>query len=233
MPQREDEKEPREVAEEGVEEGAEEEEEGEDADDGCDDVQELLARDDAVIECVPNISEGRDAQVVEAVAAAARGVAGCTLLDVSSGADTHRTVLTLAGAPAAVLAAAQALAAAAAARIDMRRHAGAHPRLGALDVCPLVPVRGLSLRQCALLARELARRIAEALDVPVYLYGAAVAPGPERDHRRTAPQIRAGEYEGLAKKVSARSLAAAAPTTTPLFRAPPQMARSAEMGKLL
>lgn len=169
--------------------------------DDCEDVEELLARDDAVVECVPNVSEGRDAQVVEAVAAAARSVPGCSVLDVAPGADTNRTVYTLAGKPSAVLEAARALAAAAKELVDMRTHRGAHPRLGALDVCPLVPVRGLSLRHCGILARELARRIAEELDVPVFLYGAAVDQGEQLDYRRTAPLIRAGEYEGLAEKL--------------------------------
>ncbi len=152
----------------------------------------------ALVECVPNFSEGRDKSVIDAIARAVSGTSGVRLLDVDPGADTHRTVYTFVGAPDAVAEAAFRAATAAAGLIDMSKHKGAHPRMGALDVCPIVPVSGVTMDQCVETARALGRRLAEALALPVYFYEyAATAPG-----RRNLAGIRAGEYEGLRQKLA-------------------------------
>ena len=151
-----------------------------------------------LVECVPNFSEGRDKSVIDAIARAISGASGVRLLDVDPGADTNRTVFTFVGAPDAVAEAAFRGAVAASALIDMSRHQGAHPRMGALDVCPIVPVSGVSMDRCVEVARALGRRMAEALALPVYFYEFA-ATKPER---RNLADIRAGEYEALAKKLA-------------------------------
>jgi glutamate formiminotransferase/formiminotetrahydrofolate cyclodeaminase len=150
-----------------------------------------------LVECVPNFSEGRDREVIDAIAEAIRRTPGCTLLDVDPGRSTNRTVYTFVGAPDAVVEGALAAARVAHARIDMRSHRGEHARMGALDVCPFVPVSGVTMDDCVACAREFGRRAAEELGIPVYLYEAAA----EAEHRRTLSQIRAGEYEGLAEKI--------------------------------
>lgn len=151
-----------------------------------------------LVECVPNFSEGRDRVVIDAIAEAIRGSPGCTLLDVDPGASTNRTVYTFVGPPEAVVEAALAGARVARERIDMRKQSGEHPRVGALDVCPFVPVTGVTMDDCVALANELGRRAGEELGVPVFLYGHAA----RADHRRTLQQIRAGEYEGLSARLS-------------------------------
>jgi glutamate formiminotransferase/formiminotetrahydrofolate cyclodeaminase len=153
--------------------------------------------DPPLVECVPNVSEGRDPIVIAALAAAIRDVPGVRLLHVDPGADAHRTVFTFAGEPEAVGDAAVALARTVAAQVDMRQHHGAHPRLGALDVCPFVPMRGVSLDRCAMVARRVAATIAHDLGMPVYLYEAAAF----RSDRRALPALRRGEYEGLAARL--------------------------------
>ena len=150
-----------------------------------------------LVECVPNISEGRDAAKIQEVTDAIAAVAGVELLDVDPGFDTNRTVITFIGAPEAVLEGAFRCVAAAAQAIDMRQHQGAHPRMGATDVVPFVPVEGVSMDDCAELARRLGERVARELAIPVYLYEAA-APRPER---RNLAEVRRGEYEGLEKKL--------------------------------
>ncbi len=153
--------------------------------------------DDALIECVPNVSEGRDPVVIAALAAAVRAVTGVRLLHVDSSVDAHRTVLTFAGPTERVGDAAIALAHAVAGRVDMRRQRGAHPRIGALDVCPFVPVRGATLDRCARLARRVGATIAHDLRMPVFLYEAAAF-----DPVRAAlPVLRRGEFEGLPQKL--------------------------------
>jgi glutamate formiminotransferase/formiminotetrahydrofolate cyclodeaminase len=153
---------------------------------------------DRIIECVPNISEGRDPAVYNAVAAAVETVAGVALLDVDPGKATNRTVITFAGPPEAVVEAALRLARKAVELIDMRGHQGEHPRFGALDVCPLVPIRGVTLEECATLARELGRRLGEELGLTVFCYERAAT----RPERRNLATVRAGEYEGLAEKLA-------------------------------
>ncbi len=152
-----------------------------------------------LVECVPNISDGRRRDVYEAAAKAAASVPGVALLNVDPGAETNRTVITFVGEPEAVLEGAFRLAAKAVELIDMSTHHGAHPRMGAVDVVPFVPVSGVTMDECAELARRLGKRVGGELGVPVYLYEfAASAP-----HRRNLADIRAGEYEGLGDKVKA------------------------------
>lgn len=151
-----------------------------------------------VVECVPNISEGRRPEVYEAIARAAAAAPGVTLLDVDPGAETNRTVITFVGEPEAVLEGAFRLVAAALERIDMRGHQGAHARLGAVDVVPFVPVAGVTMAECVALARRLGERVGAELALPVYLYEhAATSPA-----RRNLADIRAGEYEGLERKLA-------------------------------
>ena len=152
---------------------------------------------DKLVECVPNISEGRDRRVIDAVADAVRGVEGVTLLDVDPGADTNRTVITFIGPPDPVAEAAFRVVAKAAELIDMSRHHGAHPRHGATDVCPFVPVRGVTMEECVALARRVGRRIGEELGIPVYLYEHAAV----RPERKNLAHVRQGEYEALPDKL--------------------------------
>ncbi|HBL18693.1 MAG: glutamate formimidoyltransferase [Elusimicrobia bacterium GWA2_69_24] len=150
-----------------------------------------------IVECVPNFSEGRDRRVIDAIADAVRSVSGVQLLDVDAGAATNRTVYTLAGEPEAVLEAAFQAIRKGVELIDMRAHKGEHARQGACDVCPFVPISGMTLEECAELARRLGRRVGEELRLPVYLYAEAAA----RPERRRLPDIRAGEYEALEAKL--------------------------------
>lgn len=151
-----------------------------------------------LVECVPNFSEGKDRAKIEAIARAIQSVPGVVLLDIDPGADTNRTVYTFAGPPDAVRDAALEAARAARELIDMRIHKGAHPRIGALDVCPFVPISDISMEECVALARDFGQRLAEEFDVPVYLYEKAAT----RPERQSLADIRQGEYEGLALKLS-------------------------------
>lgn len=146
-----------------------------------------------LVECVPNFSEGRDQKVIDAITAEIAANADVQLLDVDAGADTNRTVVTFVGEPEAVADAAFLSIARAAALIDMRSHTGEHPRMGATDVCPFVPVEGVSMDDCVALARQLAQRVGKELEIPVYLYEHAATGG-----RRSLGDARRGEYEGLA-----------------------------------
>ncbi len=150
-----------------------------------------------LIECVPNFSEGRDPELIRRITDRIQSVEGATLLHVDRGVATNRTVVTFAGAPEPVLEAAFRAIQIAAELIDMRLHRGEHPRMGATDVCPLVPLAGISLEQTAALARRLAERVGGELGIPVFLYEAA-QPDPAR---RNLSVIRAGEYEGLPEKL--------------------------------
>jgi glutamate formiminotransferase / formiminotetrahydrofolate cyclodeaminase len=150
-----------------------------------------------LVECVPNFSEGRDAGVIRSIAAEIEAVSGVTLLDVDPGADTNRTVITFVGSPQAVVEAAFRAGKRAAEAIDMTQHHGSHARMGAMDVCPFVPVAGVTMADCVALAQECGRRIGE-LGIPVYLYEhAATSPS-----RKNLAVVRAGEYEGLAAKLA-------------------------------
>jgi glutamate formiminotransferase/formiminotetrahydrofolate cyclodeaminase len=151
-----------------------------------------------LVECVPNFSEGRDRGVIDAIAQALASVSGVKLLDVDPGADTNRTVYTLVGPPEGVAEAAFRGAKKAAELIDMTVHKGAHPRMGALDVCPFIPVADITMAECAELAKAVGRRIGDELQIPVYFYEHAAA----SEERRSLAAIRAGEYEGLAEKLA-------------------------------
>jgi glutamate formiminotransferase/formiminotetrahydrofolate cyclodeaminase len=154
--------------------------------------------DQPLIECVPNFSEGRDARVIARIAEAIGAVAGVKLLEVDPGAGAHRTVMTFAGAPAPVAEAAFQAISAASRLIDMRLHSGAHPRMGATDVCPLVPLAGITPEALVPYSLALGRRVGEELGIPVYLYErSASAPW-----RASLAAVRQGEYEGLARKLS-------------------------------
>lgn len=155
-----------------------------------------------IIECVPNFSEGRDKSVIDkivlAIASAKAGEEGVKVLDVDPGEATNRTVVTFVGTPEAVLEAAFQGVVKANELIDMRKHHGAHPRSGACDVLPLVPVAGITLQECAQLARSLAKRIYEELGVPCYCYEAAAF----KPERKNLAVCRAGEYEALPEKIA-------------------------------
>ena len=148
-----------------------------------------------LVECVPNISEGRRNEVIEAVAAVVNQVEGVKLLDVDPGKSTNRTVITFVGPPETIGEAAFQLIKKAAELIDMRQHRGEHPRMGATDVCPFVPVSGVSMEECVDIARTLAKRVGDELGIPGYLYEAAAL----TKERQNLATCRKGQYEGLAK----------------------------------
>ena len=150
-----------------------------------------------IIECVPNFSEGRNAETIKQITDVIDAAKGVKLLDVDPGEATNRTVVTFVGEPEAVCNAAVAAIKRATELIDMRQHKGAHPRMGACDVCPLIPVSGITLEECAELARALAKRIAEEVNVPTYCYEAAAF----KPERRNLAVCRAGEYEALPEKM--------------------------------
>jgi glutamate formiminotransferase/formiminotetrahydrofolate cyclodeaminase len=151
-----------------------------------------------IMECVPNFSEGRDKNVIRQIADAIGSISSVKVLNVDPGEAANRTVITFAGEPEAVAEAAFQGAKAAAELIDMSRHHGTHPRIGATDVLPFVPIRGITLDECAAMARQLGRRMADELGIPVYLYEAAAL----RPKFRNLAVCRAGEYEGIARKLS-------------------------------
>lgn len=150
-----------------------------------------------LVECVPNFSEGRSPDAIDAITHAIQSTAGALLLDVDPGKETNRTVVTFVGEPDVVMEAAFRAIKTASAVIDMRTHKGAHPRIGATDVCPFVPVTGVTHAECIELAKRLAQRVGAELGIPVYLYGYAAT----RPERQKLPDIRAGEYEALPEKL--------------------------------
>jgi len=152
----------------------------------------------ALAECVPNVSEGRRADVVDQIVSAAGAVPGARVLDVSSDTSHNRSVITIVGAPDSLRAAVLALYAAAIASIDLRTHSGAHPRLGAVDVVPFIPIEGIAMSECVTLARETGALVAERFRLPVFLYEeAATTPA-----RRNLADIRRGEFEGLPARLA-------------------------------
>jgi glutamate formiminotransferase len=153
----------------------------------------------AIVECIPNISEGRRADVVTAVVDAVRGVPGARLLDFSSDASHNRSVITMAGEASAMKDAVLALVGAALPLIDLRTHTGEHPRLGAVDVVPFVPIEGVTMADCVALAKDTAGAVAERFGVPVYLYEEASS----NPLRKNLEAIRRGQFEGLAAKMAA------------------------------
>ncbi|WP_346355351.1 glutamate formimidoyltransferase [Azotosporobacter soli] len=150
-----------------------------------------------LVECVPNFSEGRRPEVIDAIAAAVRSVDGVKLLDIKPDASHNRVVFTFVGEPQPVKRAAFAACAKATELIDMEKHEGEHPRIGASDVIPFVPVSDVSLEECVELANELGQEIAEKLSIPVYLYEAAA----KQPQRKNLPDVRKGQYEGRKENI--------------------------------
>lgn len=155
-----------------------------------------------IVECVPNFSEGRDMAIIKKITSAIEAVKGIKLLDVDPGEATNRTVVTFVGSPEDVVEAAFQGVKIASQIIDMRRQKGAHPRLGATDVLPLIPIAGITLEECAELARTLAKRIADELEIPTYCYESAAF----SDNRKNLATCRAGEYEALPKRLAENSM---------------------------
>ena len=152
----------------------------------------------AIIECVPNISEGTRPEVVASIANALRAVGGLRVLDVQSDATHNRSVLTLAGDAAAMRAGIPLLFTEAVKSIDLRTHRGEHPRMGAVDVVPFIPIAGVTMAECVALAREIAEDVATRLNIPIFLYEEASS----SPARRNLEDIRRGEFEGLAAKMA-------------------------------
>lgn len=151
-----------------------------------------------LVECVPNFSEGRDQKIIDAIAASIRKVPGVKLLNVEPDKDYNRTVVTFVGQPQATVEAAYQATKTAAELIDMRRHKGEHPRIGATDVVPFVPISGVSMQDCVRLANQYGERVAKELGIPIYLYEEAARVA----ERKNLPNIRKGEYEGLSAKLN-------------------------------
>lgn len=151
-----------------------------------------------MIECVPNFSEGRNRQVIDKITQAIEAAGGVTVLDVDPGADTNRTVVTFVGEPECVIEAAFAGIKKASEVIDMRHHQGAHARMGATDVCPFVPVSDVTMKECVAYSRTLAKRVGLELGIPVFLYEFSA----QEEKRRNLATVRAGEFEGMAEKLS-------------------------------
>jgi len=151
-----------------------------------------------LVECIPNFSEGRRPEVVESIRSTIAAVSGVFVLDVHSDRDHNRSVITFAGPPSAVAQAAFAAIARAAELIDLDRHSGEHPRIGATDVVPFVPLGGITIEDCVRLARDLGRRVGEELGIPVYLYEAAAT----RPERTNLENLRRGQYEGLRQAIA-------------------------------
>lgn len=160
-----------------------------------------MAKTRQIVECVPNFSEGRDKAVIKQITDVIEASEGVKLLDVDPGEATNRTVVTFVGSPEAVVEAAFKAVKKAGEVIDMRRHHGAHPRMGATDVLPLVPVSGITLEECAELARKLAARIADELSIPCYCYEAAA----QRPERKNLAVCRKGEYEALPERMTSEA----------------------------
>ena len=154
--------------------------------------------DKKIIECVPNFSEGRNMAVIKQITDIIEGVDGVKLLDVDPGKDTNRTVVTFVGSPESVSEAAFKAVKMASELIDMTKHHGAHPRMGATDVCPFIPVAGVSMEETIAVARQVAERIGNELSIPVYCYEYAAT----RPERKNLANCRSGEYEGLRKKLA-------------------------------
>ncbi|OEU55634.1 MAG: glutamate formiminotransferase [Desulfobulbaceae bacterium S3730MH12] len=150
-----------------------------------------------IVECVPNFSEGQNRETIEAIATAIREVQGCQLLDVDPGYSTNRTVYTFVGDPESVVEGALAGARVARKLIDMRNHKGEHPRFGAMDVCPFIPVAGVTMEECAEISKTFAQKASEELGIAFFLYEEAAT----EDYRRKLPDIREGEYEALEKRL--------------------------------
>ncbi|HFE65554.1 MAG TPA: glutamate formimidoyltransferase, partial [Caldithrix sp.] len=150
-----------------------------------------------IVECVPNFSEGRDKAVIDQIGQAIQSVSGARLLSVEMGADVNRTVVTFVGSPEAVKEAAFRAIKKAAELIDMRKHKGAHPRMGATDVCPFVPVEGVTMAACVYISKEVDKQVGDELVIPVFLYEESA----QKPDRKNLASIRQGEYEGMEEKL--------------------------------
>ncbi|MDP7036516.1 MAG: glutamate formimidoyltransferase, partial [Candidatus Marinimicrobia bacterium] len=151
-----------------------------------------------LVECVPNFSEGRDKGIITQITDSIAGIDGITILDVDPGKDTNRTVVTFVGEIDSVEKAVFEGIQTASKLIDMSKHKGAHPRMGATDVCPFIPVSGVTVDDCVLLSERVGKRVGEELKIPVYLYEHSA----KHPNRRNLPVIREGEYEGLTEKLN-------------------------------
>ena len=151
-----------------------------------------------ILECVPNISEGRNSEIIQKVVNEIKNSEGVTLLDVDPGKATNRTVITFAGEPESVINAAFKLIKKASELINMQKHSGEHPRMGATDVCPLIPISGISMEEAIVYSKKLAKKVGKELQIPTYLYEHSA----EKKYRKNLADIREGEYEGLASKIT-------------------------------
>ena len=149
-----------------------------------------------IVECIPNFSEGRDMAIVDALADVAKGIPGVTLLDYSADASHNRSVFTLVGNPAGIAEAAFQLCKFAAEKIDLRKHTGEHPRMGATDVVPFVPIKNVSIEECVEISKAVAKRINDELDIPIFLYEYSAT----RPERQNLAKVRKGQFEGFAEK---------------------------------
>ena len=156
-----------------------------------------MPTDKNIIECVPNFSEGRDLDIIDKIASAVRSTQNVKLLNVEPDKDYNRTVITFVGEPSGVKEAAFTAISTASELIDMSRQKGEHPRIGATDVCPIIPVANATREECVKLADELGSEVGEKLGIPVYLYEDAA----RSEERRNLENIRKGEYEGLEQKL--------------------------------
>jgi len=154
-----------------------------------------------LVECVPNFSEGKNLKVINAIANSARKVKGVKVLDVEWDKSHNRSLVTIVGSPEKVLGASFEMVQTATKLIDMNKHKGEHPRIGATDVIPFIPVAGVTLKECVVLSNKLGRRVAKELKIPVYLYEASA----ERKDRINLADLRKGEYEGLKKEIEINS----------------------------
>jgi glutamate formiminotransferase/formiminotetrahydrofolate cyclodeaminase len=150
-----------------------------------------------IVECIPNISEGKDKKKVDSIMKEARGIRGVYLLDVYTGKSTNRTVITLAGSPKSVKEAIYKIFKKTSELVDMRKHKGNHPRIGALDVCPFIPFKNITMAECIDITRDIGKKVAEELKIPVYLYGESATD----EKRKDLSNIRKGGYEGLKEKL--------------------------------
>ena len=154
-----------------------------------------------LIECVPNFSEGRNEDIINQITSEIKSVSNVKLLDVDPGKDTNRTVVTFVGCPESVIEAAFLAISKASELIDMSAHKGAHPRMGATDVCPLIPIKGVTVDECIEYSHKLAQKVAQKLNIPIFMYEKSA----KSKDRQNLANIRKGEYEGMAKKIKLKS----------------------------
>ena len=150
-----------------------------------------------LIECVPNFSEGRNQDIIKQITSEITSISGIKLLDVDPGKDTNRTVVTFVGSPEDVIEAAFLAISKASELIDMSNHSGAHPRMGATDVCPLIPIQGVSADECISYSNKLAEKVAKKLKIPIFMYEKSA----NKKDRQNLANIRKGEYEGMSEKL--------------------------------